>query len=75
MLLYQESKLYEKDENNNEFFARNLMHINSDKLHLQVNSEVTTLNMYDCHGNTLEDLQPDDPVSIQLPRRPQMVGK
>lgn len=37
---------------------------------LLVNSEVTTLNMYDCHGNSLEDLQPDDPVSIQLPRRP-----
>lgn len=51
------------------------MHINSDKLHLQVNSEVTTLNMYDCHGNSLDDLQPDDPVSIQLPRRPQRVGK
>lgn len=50
------------------------MHINSDKLHLQVNSEVTTLNMYDCHGNSLEDLQPDDPLSIQLPRKPQRVG-
>lgn len=75
MLLYQESKLYEKDENNNEYFARNVMHINSDKLHLQVNSEVTTLNMYDCHGNSLKDLQPDDPVSIQLPRKPQKVRK
>ncbi|XP_048754124.2 polycystic kidney disease protein 1-like 1 isoform X3 [Ostrea edulis] len=36
-----------------------------------VNSEVTTLNIYDCHGNSIENLQDDDAVSIQLPRRNQ----
>ncbi|XP_061185531.1 polycystin-1-like protein 1 [Saccostrea echinata] len=40
---------------------------------LRVNTEVTTLNVYDCHGNSLKSLHEDDPLTIQLPRRQQKI--